>query len=262
MDQRLIQEIADLFESKTTEELLKIWTEEDRNEYSGEAFEAVRRILGSRGHPLPPKMTAAEMEKEALGFHAGPRGSEYACTECYATFDHPVAPKRSFLGFPRLKCPQCGREIRYPLTEGYRTFYWVFIVGLSGASLCTILLQARYAFLPGVLWFAAIWALMGDAALKSKTRMAWCMHDRKGPPPVASAAASGAVGSVAPPADAVRWFHVVIAILFPCVGLVWGIVNLVHGKRRSGKLLIFLSLVVPAVYVMGWVMTGVVAVGR
>ncbi len=250
MDQRLIQEIAELFESKTTEELLLIWAEEDRNEYSGEAFEAVRRILGSRGHPLPPKKTAAEMEKEVQGLPAGPRGSEYVCTECYATFDHRGALSRSFLAFPQFKCPQCSRNIRYPLTEGYRTFYWVFIVGLSGASFCTILLQARYAFLPGVLWFAAVWALMDNAALKGRVRKAWYMHERNGPPSVGSAAANGAVKPVAASVDAVRWYHIVIAILFPYWGVPLGIVDLLRGQRRSGKLLIILSVAFLGVWVI------------
>jgi len=41
-----------------------------------------------------------------------------------------------------------------------------------------------------------------------------------------------------------RWYHVVIAVMFPYAALPWGIVNLVCGKRRSGWVLVIVSLVV------------------
>jgi len=39
-----------------------------------------------------------------------------------------------------------------------------------------------------------------------------------------------------------QWYHFVAAIMFPYVALPWGIINLVRGKRRSGLLLVIVSL--------------------
>jgi hypothetical protein len=44
--------------------------------------------------------------------------------------------------------------------------------------------------------------------------------------------------------NAPQWYHVLAAVLFPYVGLPWGIVNIARGKRRSGWVLVSLSLVV------------------
>lgn len=42
----------------------------------------------------------------------------------------------------------------------------------------------------------------------------------------------------------IRWFHVVFAILMPCIAIPWGIVNLCRGRRRSGILLVVVSIIV------------------
>ena len=42
MDKKLVEDIRKNMESKSTDELLKIWKENNREQYSGAAFEAVK----------------------------------------------------------------------------------------------------------------------------------------------------------------------------------------------------------------------------
>ena len=86
MDENLVLNIERSFETKDTEELLAIWHDEDCEEYSDEAFEAVRRILRARGHEFSPKCATAEIEKEVRSFPSGPRGKDYVCTKCHVAF--------------------------------------------------------------------------------------------------------------------------------------------------------------------------------
>lgn len=52
---------------------------------------------------------------------------EAHCESCKTTFAG--QPKRSFLGFQKVKCPSCGRALVYPLTSRYRSIYWgLFII--------------------------------------------------------------------------------------------------------------------------------------
>ena len=48
MDQKLIANIRKSMETKSNEELQQIWKSNDRNEYTDEAFEAIRQILEER----------------------------------------------------------------------------------------------------------------------------------------------------------------------------------------------------------------------
>ena len=86
MNETLILNIERNFQAKDTDELLAIWHEENREEYSNEAFEAVRRILGSRGHDLSPKRATPEIEKEVQSYPSGPREKDYVCTKCHLAF--------------------------------------------------------------------------------------------------------------------------------------------------------------------------------
>jgi hypothetical protein len=81
MNETMIRDIERNLQTKNTEELLAIWQTENREEYSDEGFEAVRRILGSRGHAFPPKTTSVEIERDIKKCPAGPRGNDYVCTE-------------------------------------------------------------------------------------------------------------------------------------------------------------------------------------
>ena len=53
MSRRLVNEVKDHFESKSTNELLEIWQQNDRDAYSESAFEAIRQILSERNVTVP-----------------------------------------------------------------------------------------------------------------------------------------------------------------------------------------------------------------
>lgn len=44
--------------------------------------------------------------------------------------------------------------------------------------------------------------------------------------------------------DQVQWYHVLVSILLPYVGLPWGIVNLCKKRSRSGKALVIISTLI------------------
>ena len=67
MKQESYPELRALFKSKTTEELVQIWTENHRETWRDEAFEIIRLILIERGAPIPPQtgpIPVAKMIKE------------------------------------------------------------------------------------------------------------------------------------------------------------------------------------------------------
>jgi hypothetical protein len=49
----LSDQIAQGIQQKTTEELLAIWVNNDRNQWSGVAFDAISQTLSERGVPVP-----------------------------------------------------------------------------------------------------------------------------------------------------------------------------------------------------------------
>jgi hypothetical protein len=53
MDKEFIEQIRHSMEEKSTQELLEIWGDNDRTEWSDEAFVAVRRVLEARGEEIP-----------------------------------------------------------------------------------------------------------------------------------------------------------------------------------------------------------------
>lgn len=53
MNKKLFNVIKCNFETKTTEELLNIWQQNDRSDYSDEAFEAIKVILAGRNTTIP-----------------------------------------------------------------------------------------------------------------------------------------------------------------------------------------------------------------
>ncbi len=77
MDDMLVESMRDFMGSKSTEELLQIWRENDRRKYEEEAFEAIRQILEERGEAIPPQMPMRKtqpirkersIERERAGF--------------------------------------------------------------------------------------------------------------------------------------------------------------------------------------------------
>lgn len=55
MNPGLLRAIRDQKSSESSDDLLRLWVENDRGTYSDETFEAVRSILGERGVELPPQ---------------------------------------------------------------------------------------------------------------------------------------------------------------------------------------------------------------
>ncbi len=77
MDAILVEQMRDYLSSKSTEELVKMWVENDRTKHVEETFEAIRQILEERGERIPAQMPrrktqpirkAQDIEKEHGGF--------------------------------------------------------------------------------------------------------------------------------------------------------------------------------------------------
>jgi hypothetical protein len=56
MDAKLVEDMRNFMDSKSTEELVQIWRENDRMKYAEEAFEAIRQIFEERGETIPPQL--------------------------------------------------------------------------------------------------------------------------------------------------------------------------------------------------------------
>ncbi|MCX7000578.1 MAG: hypothetical protein NT106_09845, partial [Candidatus Sumerlaeota bacterium] len=52
-EEKLVEQIRQKMEEKSTRELLEIWKENDREKWSNEAFEAIHEVLLVRGESLP-----------------------------------------------------------------------------------------------------------------------------------------------------------------------------------------------------------------
>ena len=55
MDTKIVEDIRKNLANKTSDELLQIWKENDRERWSEMAFEAAKQILNERGIELPPQ---------------------------------------------------------------------------------------------------------------------------------------------------------------------------------------------------------------
>jgi len=87
------------------------------------------------------------------------------CVHCRNQFR--ATPKRSFLGFQKLKCFKCAKEFLYPLTSGYRTIYRVIFALTIVAILINIYMGQTP--LPDLLGIAAVVALIQDSKLRKTT---------------------------------------------------------------------------------------------
>jgi hypothetical protein len=84
------------------------------------------------------------------------------CSSCLHEFR--ASPKHSFMGFQKLKCPGCGKDVLYPLTTGYRAIYWVLLAVMSYALIVSWS-QGRIVS-PGVVAFAIMVALLNDRRMR------------------------------------------------------------------------------------------------
>ena len=80
------------------------------------------------------------------------------CRSCGDNFTG--KPSRTFLGFQKLKCPKCGKDVVYPLTRGYRITYWILLVGMIVA----VVGNARQGLVsfPGLIGVGIIIAVIRD----------------------------------------------------------------------------------------------------
>ena len=166
--------------------------------------------------------------------------SRMVCLQCYTAFT-PVGPiRRTFLGFRDIWCLSCRQESRYPMSEGYWKGYVVFIFGV--VVLCAVIMAngANFAC-PGLLWFAGVFALIQNRVLIGRVEDAWKRHKEIGQPEYVHTNPS-ALAETDDERDQIRWYHVVFCLVVPYVAILWGIVNLIRKKRRSGLLLIGLSV--------------------
>ena len=84
------------------------------------------------------------------------------CSHCQNKFTE--VPKKSFLGFQKLTCPECNTTLTFPLTDGYRIIYWILLIFMV-LSVIGSLSQGNFIF-PGLVSFAMIFALIRDRKLK------------------------------------------------------------------------------------------------
>ncbi len=90
------------------------------------------------------------------------------CQSCGTSFS--ADPKRTFLGFQKMTCLSCKKEVVYPLTRGYRITYWV-IFAFMAITVLSAFSQGGIGF-PGGLGIAVLIALFRDWAIQKKVRAA------------------------------------------------------------------------------------------
>ncbi len=88
------------------------------------------------------------------------------CMSCKHNFTS--VPSRSFLGFQKLICPSCSNAVLYPLTSGYRAFYWVIFV-IMGLTILSAFAQGGIGY-PGGLGIAVAIALFKDWSIRSRIK--------------------------------------------------------------------------------------------
>lgn len=83
------------------------------------------------------------------------------CTNCRTKFRE--TPKRTFLGFQKLRCPKCLQQIIYPLTAGYRVTYWTLLC----LAIIAAVSQGNIP-IPGGLGIAMIIAIVRDVRIRRR----------------------------------------------------------------------------------------------
>jgi transposase-like protein len=103
------------------------------------------------------------------------------CTNCSARLR--ARPKRSFLGFLNFHCFSCRKDFTYPLTSGYRTTYWVFVV-LMVATVAATFARGQVGF-PSVVALLGAVALVKDAGIRKRVAAASKIAPVRAPAPTA-----------------------------------------------------------------------------
>jgi len=77
MGKDIFQTIRNNMEQKTTEDLLEIWKENDRDQYTDESFDIIQEILHQRGVNLPPQIEVRKETQDEI--HIDPVTMEKYC---------------------------------------------------------------------------------------------------------------------------------------------------------------------------------------
>ena len=86
------------------------------------------------------------------------------CNKCGIHFrDHPTL---TFLGFQKLKCPNCSYATLLPLKPGYRITYWAILALMILAAINA--LSKGGVPVPGLLGIAVIIGIVKDIRLRRK----------------------------------------------------------------------------------------------
>jgi predicted RNA-binding Zn-ribbon protein involved in translation (DUF1610 family) len=87
------------------------------------------------------------------------------CTTCGVT--NKITPVRSFLGFQKFACPDCGNQHIYPLTSGYRTIY-TLLAAIAVLKVLGSFMQGT-TWVPGIFALVAIFVLLKDYGIRKQT---------------------------------------------------------------------------------------------
>jgi hypothetical protein len=140
MDERLVEEIRKNFEEKSNEELLKILNDDDRDQWSDEAFEAIRRILKERPESPRPTLGSPHVMKEGHVDEREPTTSQQLPVN-YKWFRIGIIFAAFFYVFYLAK--QGWREEVALVVTIISVVYWMVLTGLtklSKAAVMTVLL--------------------------------------------------------------------------------------------------------------------------
>ena len=171
--------------SQTTEELVRLWTENDRGHYSSETFEAVRSLLTERGvDPLPPQNDPPPMAARAPARPFVPLSQrDPAAAAFWGALLRPILWIGVALAASKLV--QFGAGLVYIIQNLWsgavgwsdRDLYVLLVTSLVQLALVLSLMAGAYlamrwrARAPAVL-LAYAWASLGLAVL----RVAWSMY--------------------------------------------------------------------------------------
>jgi len=78
MEEKRIMEIAKRMEEKSSQELLDIWNKNDRDEWTEEALEAVKKTLSSRGMQVTVRHDTFKKADRALSPESGPGNNSWS----------------------------------------------------------------------------------------------------------------------------------------------------------------------------------------
>ena len=89
---------------------------------------------------------------------------EAVCESCGHPFE--AKPVKDWLGFQKVKCPECNHRGLYPLTNSYRKIYWVLVGFLILSSIGT--LSQGGLPVPGLIALLAVLGLVKDARIRKE----------------------------------------------------------------------------------------------